>query len=96
MPGRVAELCEETPQVHQPQRIVLGAALLLPGPAHDPLHHIHPDWLPELPGVLCRNKHKPLSARKSGTIPSQLVNTQQPLLQQLSMPQLALLGNLLC
>ncbi len=37
----VAELREETAQVHESQRVVLWAALLLPWPPHDPLHHIH-------------------------------------------------------
>lgn len=38
---RVTEFGEEAPQVHQTQGIVLGAALLLPRPPHDPLHHVH-------------------------------------------------------
>lgn len=38
---RVAELREEAAQVHESQRVVLRAALLLPRPPHDPLHHIH-------------------------------------------------------
>lgn len=37
----MAELGEETAQVHESQRVVLWAALLLPWPPHDPLHHIH-------------------------------------------------------
>lgn len=47
VPWRMAELCEEATQMHQTQRVVLRATLLLPWPAHDPLHHIHLDWLLE-------------------------------------------------
>lgn len=46
---RMTELCEEATQMHQAQCIILGATLLLPWPAHDPLHHIHLDWLLEAP-----------------------------------------------
>lgn len=38
---RVAQLGEEAAQVHEAQSVVLGAALLLPRPPHDPLHHVH-------------------------------------------------------
>lgn len=43
VPWRMTELCEEATKMHQAQRIILGATLLLPWPAHDPLHHIHLD-----------------------------------------------------
>lgn len=46
----VAQLGEEAPQVHEAQRVVLGAALLLPGPAHDPLHHVHLERLRQAKG----------------------------------------------
>lgn len=39
--GRMAEFGEEAAQVHQAQGVVLGAALLLTRPPHDPLHHVH-------------------------------------------------------
>lgn len=45
VPGRVAQLGEETAQVHQAQGVVLRAALLLPRPPHDSLHHVHLGWL---------------------------------------------------
>lgn len=38
---RVAQFREEASQVHQTQGVVLGTALLLPRPPHDPLHHVH-------------------------------------------------------
>lgn len=38
---RVAQLGEQAAQVHQAQGVVLRAALLLPRPPHDPLHHVH-------------------------------------------------------
>lgn len=38
---RVAQLREETAQVHEAQCVVLRAALVLPRPPHDPLHHVH-------------------------------------------------------
>lgn len=37
----MAQLWEEASQVHQAERVVLGAALLLPWPPHDPFHHVH-------------------------------------------------------
>lgn len=37
----VAQLGEEAAQVHEAQRVVLRAALVLPRPPHDPLHHVH-------------------------------------------------------
>lgn len=42
---RVAQLREEAAQVHEAQRVVLRAALVLPRPPHDPLHHVHLQWL---------------------------------------------------
>ena len=47
---RVAQLGEKASQVHQAQRVVLGAALLLPRPTHDPLHHVHLERLCETKG----------------------------------------------
>lgn len=37
----VAQLREEPTEVHEAQRVVLRAALVLPRPPHDPLHHVH-------------------------------------------------------
>lgn len=53
----VAQFREEASQVHQAQSIVLGAALLLPGPPHDPLHHVHLERL-------CQGKGGPADGRK--------------------------------
>lgn len=50
---RVAQLGEQAPQVHQAQGVVLGAALLLPRPPHDPLHHVHLERL-------CQGKGSPV------------------------------------
>lgn len=47
---RVAQLGEEAAQVHQTQGVVLGAALLLPRPPHDPLHHVHLERLCQTKG----------------------------------------------
>lgn len=49
---RVAQLGEEAPQVHQAERVVLRAALLLPRPPHDPFHHVHLERL-------CQGKGSP-------------------------------------
>lgn len=47
---RVAQLGEEAAQVHQTQGVVLRAALLLPRPPHDPLHHVHLERLCQTKG----------------------------------------------
>lgn len=54
---RVAQFWEKAAQVHQAQRIVLGAALLLPRPPHDPLHHVHLERL-------CQGKGSPAEQRQ--------------------------------
>lgn len=54
---RVAQLGEEAPQVHEAERVVLGAALVLPGPPHDPFHHVHLERL-------CQGKGSPADDRE--------------------------------
>lgn len=54
---RVAQFGEEASQVHQAQRVVLGAALLLPRPPHDPFHHVHLERL-------CQSKGSPADRRE--------------------------------
>lgn len=54
---RVAQFREQASQVHQAQCVVLGAALLLPRPPHDPLHHVHLERL-------CQGKGSPVEGRE--------------------------------
>lgn len=71
MPRRVAQLGEEPSEVHQAQGVVLRAALLLPRPPHDPLHHVHLGWRAKCTSVSvgkCQdteNQHVPALPRLS-------------------------------